>query len=314
MARTFETLSAPEKLTEAELEAYEKLVPPHKEDAIDIEGFIDLYGQETVQKDKSRVEELEQKFEDSLKSTPEIAEYQKRGELLEAILTEQIELEDWMGGDAQTITPSRYDDIVNGVDLMVEFENEGGFIKHLALSIDATTSRHEISRKIDQIRRDIQKDHLTTIKYFASEETGFRGELREVPRVIVGADVNTIRELAGLWLNLGKAKEKRTELEKDLGVDSPEVERVRGEIRSLRTRLGEHRVQFQILEEIKLQLEYFIKLSETQGKKDIESKYKNALDTISAILAEKNIELSEEEQKKIERDRVYQTILKEISY
>ena len=79
MAR-FETLSAPEKLTEAELEAYEKLIPSHKKGAIDIGGFVSLYGEEGVQKDKSRVKELEQKFQDSLKNNPEIAEYQTNKE------------------------------------------------------------------------------------------------------------------------------------------------------------------------------------------------------------------------------------------
>src|SRR3989344_7375739 len=208
-----ETFSASEKLTEAESEAYQKLVPRYKESAIDIESFTDLYEPETIEKDKQAVKELKQKFKESDKTNPERTDSRKRGELLEAILAKQIELEDWLGSEAQTITPSRYDDIFNHVDLMVEFANEG-FVKYLALSIDVTTSRQEIAQKIDGIRKDIQKNHLTPMKYFSSKETGLRGKLDNIPRVVVGADVNTIRELAGLWLNLEKTKAKKLKLEK----------------------------------------------------------------------------------------------------
>lgn len=308
-----ETLSTSEKLTEAEAEAYQKLVPRYKESAVEIESFTDLYGPETIKKDKQAIEELERKFEESDKRNPERADYRKRGELLEAILAEQIELEDWLGPEAQTITPSRYDDIFNHVDLTVEFANKG-FVKYLALSIDATTSRQEIAQKIDIIRKDIQDDHLTSIKYFSSGETGLRGKLEDIPRVVIGADVNTIRELAGLWLNLEKTKARKTELEKDLDSDSPEILEIRAEIKSLNTKLAGHRIQLQILKEIKLQLDYFITLTQSQNKTAIEKKYQNALQTIDQILEEKRPGISKEEEIKMEQDVIYQTILQEVSH
>mgnify|MGYP001569067552 CR=1 FL=1 len=45
--------------------------------------------------------------------------------IMEAIIHEQIELNDWLGPDAETITPSQYDVIANGVDSIIRFQHEG---------------------------------------------------------------------------------------------------------------------------------------------------------------------------------------------
>lgn len=299
------------RLNEIEEEVYALLVPKHKESSIRMDNFSDLYGAEVIKRDKERVAQLRKIFADLGRAdSPEKKDNKKRAQIFEALLTQMIELENWLGQEAETIVPSEFDDFENGVDLMVEFQSKGGF-KHLALSIDATTHIPSIEEKLERIKGDIEHGHLTTIKYFISEKANLRGELKEVPRVVIGAEAGTIKELSGLWLKTLKAKQKKQELEKSLGQaanNDSEFIKLKKEIRTLQTQMAEHRIQFQILEEIKMQLECFIKLAKTNKNPDLEHKLQGALDTILQISNEKETELSEEERVKIDNDAVYRAI------
>ena len=156
---TPEIKTGEEKLSEAESRVYEILVPRHMASAIKMEEFSDLYG-ERIKKDKALLEERKKGFSETYGA--------KRGKILEAILNEQIELNNWLGQEALTIIPSEFDDIINGVDVVVEFEREEGF-KHMALGLDMTSSANEIRRKLFEARKHILKGDLTQIKYFISE-------------------------------------------------------------------------------------------------------------------------------------------------
>lgn len=315
MGFSLETITPQERLTEAELEAYFLLVPKYKESALKPEKTIKPkgpYEASVIAEDNAEVERLEEIFRKEEERNPQRKEGRQRAELFEALLAERIELDNWLGSYAETVVPSRFDDIKRGVDLLVEFEIESGFIKHLGLSIDATTHIPSIIKKIDQIRADIQHGHLTTLKYFYSEKTGNAGMLKDIPKVIVGTDFGSIREIAGLWLNIEKLKNKKIELGKD-DPNHPELAGIHRRIRGLAGRLTGHRIQFQILEEIKAQLLYFRKLAIDQGKDTIAEKYGNALETITNILDTKEMILSEEDRKNIDRDAAYQTIMKEVS-
>ncbi len=310
-----ETITPHEKLTEAESEAYNLLVPKHKESAIKPEELIKPrgpYEADAVAKDNAEVERLNEIFKNEERNDPRKREEKQRAELFEALLAERIELDNWFGQEAETIIPSRYDDIKRGVDLLVEFEIESGFVKYLGLSIDATTYIPKIVEKIDKIRNDIRHGHLTTLKYFHSEKTGNAGMLKDVPKVIIGADFRQIREIAGLWLNLEKLKVKKMEL-MNQDRNHPELVSVREQIKSFAERLTNHRIQFQILWEIKAQLLYFRQLAVAQGKDAITAKYQNALETIGRVLDAKEPVLSDEDGRNIKRDTAYRTIMREVS-
>ena len=100
-----------------------------------------------------------------------------------------------------------------------------------------------MAQKIERIKKEILGGKLTTIKYFYSEDSNIRGQLMKVPRVLIGADIATVKELAALWL---KTKKPKDNLEARQGLQA----------------LASHRIQFQILEEIKAQLEYFIEFAQ----------------------------------------------------
>lgn len=278
------------RLNEPELEALALLLPEHEKRAIKIEDFSDLYG-EGVARDRQEIGRLKIAFEVENKDNgPEFFDCMKRAKLFEAILAERAELDNWLGENAQTIVASEYDDIKNGVDLAIEFSTEGGF-KHLALSVDVTTSRQIVAQKIERIKKEILNGRLTTIKYFYSEDSNIRGQLMKVPRVLIGADIATAKELAALWLKTKRPKDSQ-------------------EARQGLQALASHRIQFQILEEIKTQLEYFIEFARENKKEELISEYRKALSVISGILEQKlsEIKLSEEERQRVQNDPIYKAI------
>src|SRR5438309_565560 len=105
-----------ERLPEAEEALYEILVPENEAKAIKIESFADHYGEDVVRRDKEYLEKLEAKFSYDRGS--------KFGKLFEVAVNFEIEEADLMGGNASTIVPSRFDDVANGVDTIIEFEEK----------------------------------------------------------------------------------------------------------------------------------------------------------------------------------------------
>lgn len=303
------------RLNEVERETYDLLVPRHNKSAVDMEDFSGVYGKGVVAADLAEVNRLQKIFDtDQRKKGPEEVDNVKRGKILEALLAERIELDNWLGQEAETIVPSIFDDYKNGVDLLIEFQRDEGF-KHLALSIDATTSLKSASEKIEKIKSDIKHGHLVSIKYFYSEAAGIRGILERVPKVVVGTGIATIKELSSLWLGAQKSRKEAAVLEKELGPSTEEVKELKRKAKELLSKLASHRVQFLILEEIRVQLEYFVKLAKKLGKPNIEDRYQNALNTVWSILEEKNLEYapSEEDFRAIQNDPVYKKILEETS-
>jgi hypothetical protein len=184
-----------ERLPEMEEALYEVLVPETKKNAIRIEEFADLYGETAVKEDTRYVKNLETRFEKGPSA--------KFGELFEAIIDSQIEDADLMGPHASVIIPSRFDDVANGVDSIVEFEEEGA-TSHLALAVDVTKSSEGLKKKFERIRSSIEEGELSRVKYFKSEN--FRGELRNVPRVVIGADHPTVENISNLLLRFIRIK------------------------------------------------------------------------------------------------------------
>ncbi|MEK7553130.1 MAG: hypothetical protein AAB504_00340, partial [Patescibacteria group bacterium] len=111
---------------------YEKARNVLTQDIIRPEDFIDLYGTKNVEEDIKYVKKMEEKFKQE--DSPEKQELKKIASVLEAIIYEQAEVNDWLGSEATTIKSSRYDDIKNGVDSIVEFYKEEDFSSsHMAL-------------------------------------------------------------------------------------------------------------------------------------------------------------------------------------
>jgi len=225
---------------------------------IDPHDFMDLYGSQGIREDLQAVVEHEKIFSAGYTHT----EQGKSSLIFEAIMDEGIALHDWFGPDADTIRPSRFDDVFNGIDSITEFQKEEG-ASHLALAIDVTFDPN-IKNKIEKIARGVEHGELTHVKYFKSDHMNFRGELRNVPKVIVGADKRTIKELADLWVTDRKA-------------------------------LAKHPIQFKVLEEIQFQLSAFEHYAERNRQSGVAGIYRKARIIVEKIMEEKGIIISEKE-------------------
>lgn len=236
--------------------AYERAEKALQQDVIDMEQFEDLYGQKQVERDRAYVEDRKTRFERD--NSPEEKDRKRLATIFEAIMHEQIELSDWLGPEAHTVKTCEFDDIANGVDEIVEVRKEEEGPTRLALAIDVTFNA-QVERKMQRIcDEDIGKERLARVKYFYSEEEpDFRGELSNVPRVVVGIGREAVRELAELWMQ--------------------------GEKQAL----ARHPVQWAILEEIQLQVHAFRDYAAAQDKSIAARAYERAARIVDRIVQEK---------------------------
>lgn len=221
---------------------------------IDMDTFRELYGAEAVDRDRSKVNHIKEKF---LKTkTPEDIEAKKLAVIFEAVFSEQAELSNWLGENSTVIPTCEYDDIINSVDAIAEFSEEEKSPQHLGLGIDVTYRKY-LHEKFKKIKENIDRGTLAEIKYFHSGSLNFTGKLSQIPRVVVLAKRETVKEL----VELQEGKKKKA--------------------------LADHFIQFQILEEIIMQLETYREYALRIGKQDIAKKFEMARRIISEIYQKK---------------------------
>jgi hypothetical protein len=190
---------------EADLDrAYHNAAAILKEDQVDPRAFEKTYGREAIQADLAYVEKRERKFEDDRAQGREAEMIHKYSTIFEGVLYEEIEKSNWLGEYAFTIRPSRYDDIRNEIDLVVEFRDPDQPTSSLGLAIDITLAKDkkdiqrgvifpDLSKKIVRSKEEIQRDRLPEVKYAAPKG-------QKMPRVVVATDLATIKDLAELYL------------------------------------------------------------------------------------------------------------------
>ena len=113
----------------------------------DISGlFGNQYGKDVINKDLGYVADLKKKF--AKQNSPEEKEIKKLAELFEMLLSQLVELENWLGEDVFITETSEYDDFFAGIDAVVEILRDGAF-SHIGLAIDVTFSAHQIQKKLE---------------------------------------------------------------------------------------------------------------------------------------------------------------------
>lgn len=283
-------------LTETENKLYKELVLPQEAEAIQLEEFSDLYAKEIIEKDSRAVAELEAKFKAEAQNDPEQADWVRRGKIFEAIVRDQAEMSDWMGPAARVLVPSRYDDIMNGVDGIVEFEDEASKT-HMILAVDVTESELGLDRKFQKIKGTIDSGSLSRVKYFKSDT--MRGELTKVPRVVIGADRKSMHEVAELLLEF-KAAQKE---------GASKTGKLSDRFKDIRNKLAESDMQYKVLIEMKAQIAAFRDYAAKVRQPEIKDAYERVLSILNSILEEKpEAELSETVSR-LEKDGVFNLIL-----
>ena len=294
--RSFEKSGKQEQISSAEQKVFDFLVPKYQKSAIKIEDFSDLYGDDVITNDLMYVAQVQANIE----KRP----YTKRALILEALLNEQIELSDWFGPEAHTITPSDFDDFRNGVDIVIEFEEDGGF-KQLALGVDVASSANHLTDKLAQIKKRILNGRLTVMKYFKSERSNIRKELRGIPNLVIGASGEVIRDLSDLWLAANSSKFRR---DKDLSPESIDNQKKRA--KESHRQLADHRTKALILREMKMQLEVFIPFALKNKQEEVAEKFSKLLQVVNELL--KEVKLSDEDELKNEQDYFFVSLAEQL--
>jgi hypothetical protein len=298
-----------ERLPEHEEALYAILAPEIAEKALDMDALEGVYEKETIARDKARVEELKKKF--SQDGRPE--SQRKAGKLFEAIAYEGIENAGFLGPDASYIPASAYDDYINKIDGIVEFEEGKGSRSHVALGIDVTKNRVDLSEKFLAIKQGIDKGTLSSVKYFASGN--FRGELRNVSRVVVGADERMTEDISHLILSNIRSHEALRGMKKGENAEAMR-ESLRKKIETNSAKLGDHPLQWIILSEMKDQLAAFRDYAMKKGGMQAAEEYAKIYEIVQEIIKDKEDDLAErgkaKDEEAVREDKVYQLIKEEL--
>ena len=224
-------------------DALEKAREVTREYQIDPRSFDDLYDSTQIERDVTHAEELEKQWQsESVSAEPHEEVNKKLADIFETIIFTEGEQSEWFGKNAFLIRTSKYDDYVNKADAVLEYDMEMG-VSRLALAIDITFN-HDVQNKVTEILKKIRNGRLTRIKYFESEVADQRGEINNIPHFILGADVDTVRELTNLWA----ANDKQA--------------------------LAKHGVQHQFFDEAILQCKYFENYAELHNQKEVSKRYR----------------------------------------
>ena len=217
--------------------------------------FEGVYDAGTIERDIALTNRLETKFNEERSSYEKNSK--KIADVFESILLMQTEMNEWLGQNASTLKASRYDDYVNKVDMVAEWSSPEEGSRVLALAVDVTFGVKSIEKKMMEIRSEIEKGQLGSIRYFRDQQGDLMGTRKNVARTVIGISQPVIEQLAALWLeNKNKA-------------------------------LGEHPIQRLIIDQIQMQLSAMERYAIKLGRPHVAQSYRQALIGITKIKHEK---------------------------
>ncbi len=237
--------------------AYEKAGQIFRHE-INIESFAapqGNYDSTMVAKDKHIVDELHKIFEEKYVDNPELRDMKKLADIFEAMIADQVNRSAWFGHNAELIASSEYDDIVNGVDGVLHFKNPGSS-DYIALGVDITFSRKSIESKLRHVKDVIREGKMARLKYFELPDGSYKGELRDIPNIIVGADAGTVIQMSKQWTDpLGEKY------------------------------ISKHWMQAQLMDMATMQCDHFSEYAKEVGNKKAEERYVYMSEKIKRIKA-----------------------------
>ena len=184
------------------LPSHDKIASMMEKISIKTEDFIDLYSEEGIARDNryvaGRHEDFAKQSKDTMPNGLTFGEVRNLAEILEYQIIKGINGHNWIPL-CQAIKTSEYDDIANGVDLVLEFQDKH-HVNHLGMGIDISFSRN-LTKKFERIKNEIdsydgKENRMGVVKYFNSQKTGMRGELSGLPRVVAALDLGVMEDMA----------------------------------------------------------------------------------------------------------------------
>jgi hypothetical protein len=282
-----------------------------KKQRIQENDFKEIFGEEDVNNDIKTAARIKEKFSQQIEhlsenEIKEIRNGEKLGHVLEIVIAEAGEEYGWAGQKSRFILASTHDDVVNGVDVILELvpiENKD-FIQpqRVALAIDTSRNKdtyalsQKVTRNINKITGEDPKK-FAGVKYFQSAiNKGIKSNLEIVIPVVIGLEAKNANDLIH-----SAAVIKILEKMADKNDDYKEVLEIR------REEMRQNPAQMVFNQEVCSQLKCYLK--KLSVKNDSRSKiYKeeiiSILETFQSLIAnKKNIKIG-----KYETDDVMKTI------
>jgi hypothetical protein len=175
----------------------QKVISPWRKITPRYKKFVDrdFYPEEEVKRDVAFTKKVKN---DELRRRQESG-YAGRTE--EAVSSEPVIMEgigsyDWWGENVTIIPATKFDDIVNGVDMIAAFELDDGRVIHLAIDTTADDSKMTFARKFKKDIDKLEKNELTNIRYYDNPDLDEFGNIK-APRVVLGIDKETVTKMQG---------------------------------------------------------------------------------------------------------------------
>lgn len=277
-----------------------------------LDAFSDIFPKEEIQKDKIFVSNIESKWRAKTllidqKYRENLFCSKKRSEALEIIISDQIELNNWFGQDAFFYKTTRYDDIVNGTDAVVEFTTEDK-PERLALAIDSTsnTSQQKIKEKIDRNIAKVLNNSLE-VKYFNSQVNEDKGVLKGVIPVVIGLEAKNTNNLIDNFAQIIRLKQTS----ESSSITETHKASSKKEYLILRDKMVSNPTQIIFLEEIRMQLNMYQSILNSENNPNVfvqQTDVSKLIKIIEDILTNKEDIIKNPETKVLRNDTVYNLI------
>ena len=184
-------------------ETYEELVREDNNGKVRLveADFSDIYTTQEIKADTESSKRIKM-------VSPEWRDQNERAQLLaDFIAHEGSKRGSGFFSDCEIVPTAEYDDIHNGVDMVLEIRDGEHTIR---LGVDATTSPdpEKLTRKYKKQEARLRKGTLSELKYFQSKtDSSIRGPITRLPTVILGVSSQYITDHAE-ELNVGFLKNK----------------------------------------------------------------------------------------------------------
>lgn len=178
-----------------------------------------------------------------------------QSDIFEHMLHRHISEAKWFGDSIKSILPSIYDDLFNGVDLILEQNVGSGAYAFSSLAVDATFSAKGAVEKIERTKSFLREAKLGRIKYFESDAASFKGTINNVPHFVIGVGRPALFEMVGQYVQKGPV---------------PEIN---------------HEARRMVLEQVERQARYYADYLKERGFNDKASQYARIGKNVQNVLA-----------------------------
>ena len=210
------------------------------------------YTVEAMARIEERVGNAEKQFAEQVEALPEDIKQKleiskKLADCLEGII---LNVKTWFGPTSNIYPTTRHDDFFNGVDLVAE-RMGGDIVNHHGFALDITYAGYNtILKKVKRIADKLKEGKMGKVDFFKSNDGRFKGQLNEIPLVVIGADGNTMRGLVNMFTE---------------GEDQ---------------KIEDHLVQFQIVDQVLMQCDFFIEMAYEIEDKEVSGRVIKAYETL----------------------------------